>query len=483
MHPRPVIVWFDRDLRVRDNPSLAAAAATGQPVISVYVLDEETYGRWRPGAASRWWLHHSLAALERTLGSRGLPLVLRRGNAAAVIGELVKETAAEAVHWCRTYERTARIRNEGIKTALAGQGIAGRSFNGGLLREPWEVRTGDGGPYRVFTPFWRAVRAMGEPAPALSLPDRIKAPADVPAGDALEGWGLRPTAPDWAGELRAAWTPGEDGARARLADFLDRALRGYREGRDRPDREATSRLSPHLRFGELSPRTVWHATQARAAADPSLAADAEAFLRELGWREFCCHLLYENDDLPETPLRPEFVDFPWRRAPLELRAWQRGRTGFPIVDAGMRQLWQMGWMHNRVRMIVASFLVKDLLIPWQDGEAWFWDTLVDADLANNAASWQWVAGCGADAAPYFRVFNPVLQGEKFDPDGAYVRRFVPELSALPTRWLHRPWEAPEEIRRAAGVDLGSTYPMPIVDHGAARRRALSAFAEIKRSVA
>ncbi|MGE0723287.1 MAG: deoxyribodipyrimidine photo-lyase [Alphaproteobacteria bacterium] len=483
MVPRPAIVWFDRDLRLRDNPSLVAAAETGAPVLPVYVLDDATPGRWRMGGASRWWLHHSLAALAGDLAGAGLPLVLRRGEAAAEIVRLADEVGAAAVHWCRTYEPFARRRNARLKQALAAANVAARSFNGSLLREPWAVQTGDGRPYRVFTPFWRAVRSMGDPAAALPRPTRMTAPSRVPAGDRLDAWALLPRSPDWAGGLREAWRPGEDGARRRLSAFLAGGLQGYRSARDRPDRDGTSMLSPALHFGELSPATVWHATMARAAAAPALAADAEAFLRELGWREFCHHLLYANDDLPEAPLRPEFAGLRWRRAPADRRAWERGRTGFPIVDAGMRQLWQTGWMHNRVRMIVASFLVKDLLLPWQDGEAWFWDTLVDADLANNAASWQWVAGCGADAAPYFRVFNPVLQGEKFDPEGGYVRRFVPELAGLPAKWIHRPWEAPADALATAGIRLGKDYPTPIVDHGAARKRALAAFDAIKAGTA
>ena len=479
----PVIVWFERDLRLADHPALADAVASGRPVLPLFILDDAAAGDWRAGGATRWWLHHSLEALAAGLARIGLPLVLRRGPAEAALAAIVAECGASAVVWNRRYEPWSRERDARIKADLTAAGIAARSHNGALLREPWEVRTGEGQPYRVFTPFWRQLRSMGVAGRPVPAPDMAVPPAAVPAGDALADWDLLPRHPDWAGGLRRAWTPGEDGARRRLAQFLDGGLAGYRSGRDRPDRAGTSMLSPHLHFGEISPRAIWAAVEDRGAADPARAADGEAYLRELGWRDFSYQLLFHNDRLADQPLRPEFADFPWRPADAQLRAWQRGRTGYPIVDAGMRQLWETGWMHNRVRMIAASFLIKDLLVPWQAGEAWFWDTLVDADLANNAASWQWVAGCGADAAPFFRIFNPVLQGRKFDPDGAYVRRFVPELARLPDAWIHEPWKAPAEVLRQSGIALGRDYPAPIVDHGEARARALAALDPIKRSAA
>ncbi|BBK38022.1 deoxyribodipyrimidine photo-lyase [Allostella sp. ATCC 35155] len=479
----PILVWFERDLRLSDNPALTDAAASGRPVLPLFVLDDDRPGAWRRGGASRWWLAQSIAALAGALRRIGLPLVLRRGPADAVVPALAQSVGASAVVWNRRYEPWARRRDAAIKQALAEDDIAARSHNGTLLREPWEVRSGKDEPYRVFTPFWRALLALGVDGRPLPVPDRLPTPPTVPGGDRLEDWQLTPSQPDWAGGLRRTWTPGEAGARRRLTAFLDGGLAGYREGRDRPDRVGTSMLSPHLHFGEISPRSVWHAALAAEAAEPARTGDVEAYLRELGWREFSYQLLFHNDGLADAPLRPEYAAMPWRDAPEELRAWQRGRTGFPIVDAGMRQLWETGWMHNRVRMIVASFLVKDLLLPWQAGEAWFWDTLVDADLANNAASWQWVAGCGADAAPFFRIFNPVLQGRKFDPDGAYVRRFVPELARLPARWIHEPWAAPADVLAAAGLALGRHYPRPIVDHGAARTRALAALESIARSAA
>ena len=471
----PIIVWLRQDLRLADNPALREAVATGAPVVVAHVLDDEGAGAWRRGGASRWWLHHSLAALERDLHARGGRMVLRRGRADAQIDALVAETGAVGVYWNRCYEPAIRARDEAIKAGLEARGIQARSFNASLLFEPWTVATQGGQPFKVYTPFAKACRAAPEPPAPLPAPASIPAPARLPAGLALDALDLLPRKPDWAGGLRATWQPGEAGAQARLARFLDAAIEGYKQDRNRPDMEATSRLSAHLHFGEISPRQLWHAARTRPGGG------AEHFVSELLWREFAYHLLFHFPDLPERNWRPAFDAFPWADDAAGLEAWQRGRTGFPIVDAGMRELWQTGWMHNRVRMIVGSFLVKDLMLPWQRGEAWFWDTLVDADLANNAASWQWVAGCGADAAPYFRVFNPMLQGEKFDPAGDYVRRFVPELARMPAQFIHRPWEADAATLRAAGVDLGRSYPRPIVDHGQARDRALAAFASLKQT--
>ncbi|HYE47982.1 MAG TPA: deoxyribodipyrimidine photo-lyase [Azospirillaceae bacterium] len=474
----PVIVWFRRDLRLADNPALAAAA--GRPVLPLFVLDEEAPGRWRPGGASRWWLHHSLAALAASLARLGLPLLLRRGPAARVVPALAAETGAAAVHWNRRYEPWAVARDAALKAELAASGVGARSFNGSLLAEPWQLSTGAGRPYRVFTPFWRALLAAPPPAPPLPVPAGLTAPAQVPRGDRLEDWGLLPSGPDWAGGLRDTWTPGEAGAAGRLARFLEGPAAAYGAARDLPGTEGTSRLSPHLHFGEISPRQVWAQAQAAMGCHDreGMVAGIESFLREIGWREFCYNLLYHFPTLPEVPLNPEFEAFPWSDDRTALSAWTRGRTGYPIVDAGMRQLWATGWMHNRVRMIAASFLVKHLLLPWREGAAWFWDTLVDADLANNSAGWQWVAGCGADAAPYFRVFNPVLQGRKFDPAGAYVRRWVPELARLPDAWVHEPWRAPADVLARAGVRPGRDYPEPVVALEAGRERALAAYATL-----
>jgi deoxyribodipyrimidine photo-lyase len=477
--PAPAIVWFRRDLRLNDNPALAAAAAGGRPVIALYILDTAT-ADLAPGGATRWWLHHSLAALAAALQRRyGLPLLLRRGDPARILPALLRDSGATAVHWNRGYEAAAVARDTALKAALKADGVAVETHNAALLFEPWTVQTQAGGWFKVFTPFWRACRALGAAAPQRA-PDRIAGWPQPLASEALQDWALLPAQPDWAGGLREAWTPGEAGATARLQAFLDTELADYADGRDRPDRSVTSRLSPHLACGEIGPRQIWQAVQmAVDRGPPGLARNAEKFLAELGWREFSYHLLFHFPHLARHNFRADFDAFPWQPDAARLRAWQRGRTGYPIVDAGMRQLWQTGWMHNRVRMIAASFLIKHLLQDWRAGEAWFRDTLVDADPASNAASWQWVAGSGADAAPYFRIFNPVLQGEKFDPAGLYVRHWVPELARLPDRYLHQPWAAPDAVLEQAGMVLGRDYPRPLVDHDAARKAALAAFAALR----
>lgn len=477
--PTPILVWFRNDLRLADNPALAAAAASGAPVVPLYILEEDADDPWPLGGASRWWLHGSLERLGAALTALGSPLILRRGHPAAILDTVLAETGADTVHWNRRYAPSRITCDTRIKETLKARGLTVHSHNAGLLNEPWTVRNKTGGPFKVFTPYWRAVQALPEPPPPVPAPSSLAAPPIPVGSDRLEDWHLLPHRPDWAGGLRESWVPGETAARNRLAAFLDRPVAAYPEERDRPDHDGTSALSPYLAFGEIGPRQVWHATRHTAAARPELARGTESFLRELVWREFNHSLLHMAPHMPAAPLDQRFADFPWRDDPEGLRAWQRGLTGYPIVDAGMRQLWRTGWMHNRVRMIAASFLIKDLLLPWQTGEAWFWDTLVDADLANNAGNWQWVAGCGADAAPFFRIFNPVLQGEKFDPEGDYVRKFVPELARMPSRWIHKPWEAPAEVLQQAGVRLGTGYPRPIVDHGMARDRALALLAERK----
>lgn len=468
----PVIIWFRQDLRLADNPVLAAAAE--HPILPVFVFED---GPRAPGGAARWWLHHSLAALAASLAARGAPLVLLRGEARVLIPRLAEEIGATEVHAGRQTEPHARSRDAEIHATLAAVGRRLVLHRNALLHEPHRLRTGEGRPYGVYTPFSRAVFAQLEGLPPpLPAPDRWRPVAGAPAGVALDSLGLLPAppVPDWAAEFPGHWTPGEAGAQARLAAFLEHGLASYGQRRNLPGVAwGTSGLSPHLHLGEISPRQVWHAARAKGGAG------LETFLKEVLWREFSHHLLWHRPEMPETPLRPEFAAFRWREDAALLRAWQRGRTGYPIVDAGMRQLWRTGWIHNRVRMIAASFLVKHLLQPWQAGEAWFWDTLVDADLAANAASWQWVAGCGADAAPYFRIFNPVLQGEKFDPDGAYVRRWCPELTRLPDRFLHRPHEAPPTVLHEAGIVIGRDWPAPLVDLAEGRARALAAFAAIK----
>lgn len=475
----PILVWFRRDLRIHDHAALSAAVATGGPVLPVFVLDDDAAGDWRAGGASRWWLHFSLEALGRSLEALGGRLILRRGRTADVLSEIARETGAAGVYCSRAYEPWAAALEAQVRARLSASEVTLKRYAGALLHDPDRLKTQAGAPFRVYTPFWRALRsglALGRPLPA---PASLRSPERLPKGDDLERWSLLPRWPDWSGGLRAAWTPGEASARARLSEFVADGLADYAVLRDRPDLSGTSRLSPHLAFGEIGARQCWYAATSMTARGANADTGVETFLKEIAWREFSAHLLFHHHELPNAPFRAEFAKFPWRTDKAHLRAWQRGLTGYPIVDAGMRELWATGWMHNRVRMIAASFLIKDLLQSWQDGEAWFWDTLVDADLANNAASWQWVAGSGADAAPYFRIFNPVKQGETFDPEGAYVRRWVPELARLPARVIHAPWQAGEEALAAANVTLGVTYPAPIVDHAEARQAALAAFAALK----
>ncbi|MCK2021699.1 DNA photolyase family protein [Microbacterium sp. kSW2-24] len=441
----PSIVWFRDDLRLADNPALRAAIDRGEPILAVYVLDEESPGIRPLGGAARWWLHHSLASLSERLRERGGALVLRRGPAARVIPQVVADTDAGAVFWNRRYGRPERDIDAELKTALRNDGVEVASFAGSLLHEPWTVTTGAGTHFSVFTPFWRACLSL--PAPRLPLPEprEIDGIPSAPASDDLDDWALLPTRPDWAEGLRETWEPGEPAARRRLRSFLDEDLGSYDRARDEPSAGATSLLSPCLRWGEISPFTVWH---------EAVSADgAGGFLSELGWREFAWHTLFHFPDLATKNLRPEFDAFPWPRLkPSHLDAWQRGETGVPLVDAGMRELWRTGYMHNRVRMVTASFLVKNLLIDWHRGEEWFWDTLVDADGANNPFNWQWVAGSGADAAPYFRIFNPELQAKKFDPNRLYI-----------SQWAS---DAPAE---------------PIVDLAETRKAALAAYDVVKRA--
>jgi deoxyribodipyrimidine photo-lyase len=447
--------------------------------VFIWAPDEE--GGWPPGAASRWWLHHSLASLDASLRDRGSRLVLRRGPSLDSLLRIADETGAEAVFWNRRTEPFAVERDRRVAARLRKAGLPVATFNSSLLFEPESVATTSRGPFQVFTPFWRACLSRPEPEPPAPPPRTIPSPRRWPASARLGELSLEPSRA-WADGLRSSWTPGETGAASRLHEALAGVLSSYPEERDITGRAGTSRLSPHLHFGEIGPRQVWHAVQRWAAASTTRGAHraAQIFLRQLGWREFAHHLLFHFPRTATHPLRSKFEAFPWRSDRGELRAWQEGRTGVPIVDAAMRELRATGWMHNRGRMIAASFLVKDLLLSWRAGARWFWDTLVDADLANNTLGWQWVAGCGADAAPYFRVFNPVLQGMRFDPDGRYVSRWVPELAHLPSTWIHRPLEAPASVLSEAGIRLGRNYPRPLVDHSFARARALGALASIRK---
>jgi deoxyribodipyrimidine photo-lyase len=478
----PFLVWFRDDLRLSDHPALVAALASDCPVVPVYVYDEHSPAFRPMGGASRWWLHHSLAALDLSLRAKGSYLRIVRGAAQTAIAQLVDHYQASGMVWSRRYGAAEIAVDASIKAWCKDHGISCESFNGSLLVEPWQVTTQAGQPMKVFTPFWKSARAnhsFTQPLPApvmLPVVTATASPLEIPLDDLT----LLPTKPDWAKGFTEHWQAGEAGAQQRLLDFLDDGLKGYGEDRNRPDRNNVSRLAPYLRFGNISPRQVWHVAVNRMQAGECTASerDLTVFQSELGWREFSYHLLFHNPDLVRKNYQARFDKFPWRNDPAALTAWQNGMTGYPIVDAGMRQLWQTGWMHNRVRMVVASFLIKHLMIDWRDGEAWFWDTLLDADPASNAASWQWVAGSGADAAPYFRIFNPVLQGERFDPKGDYVRHFVPELARLPKEFIHKPWTASEWVLREAGITLGTDYPAPLIDHKTGRDRALAAFSSI-----
>lgn len=475
------IVWLRRDLRLADNPAIDAARDRYDQVLPVYIYAPEEEGDWAPGAASRWWLHYSLTSLKEALEERESGLLIRSGNSLEQLQELISSYGATAVYWNRLYEPALVERDKAVKAALKKkEELDVQSFSAHLLSEPWEVKNGSGDPYKVFSPFWRQLQKQFTCRDPLPKPRSLASPKLKSPKGSIEELKLLPQI-NWDEGFKECWQPGADGAHQLLREFLKEKVSSYKEKRDRTDLDISSRLSPHLHFGEISPHQIWYEVDkvVNADAEAPTEKEAEAFLRQLAWRDFAHHLLFHFPHTDKKPLREEFSKFPWKKNKKALKRWQKGQTGYPLVDAGMRELWHTGVMHNRVRMVVASFLVKHLLLPWQEGEEWFWDTLVDADLANNCFGWQWTAGCGADAAPYFRVFNPILQGEKFDPKGEYTKKWVPELTDLPTKWLQKPWEASKEVLNDAGIELGKDYPEPIVEHSEARERALEAYHELK----
>lgn len=477
---KTAIYWLRNDLRLSDNPTLCAAAQTYK-ICFAYIHSPEEEGLWKTGGASNWWLHKSIEQFEQSIGEKyGARLLILKGTAEEVLPKLAKKIKAEAVYFSNRYEPWGRKQEEAVIAVFDDMKLSVHRFDSACLFPPQKVVTALGQPYKVFTPFWRNVSEHHTRSIKIErAPVELELSDNLPDGIKLAELKLLPTI-DWAGGIEKAWTPGEMGARENLKTFIRGPVDNYLKGRNLPSENLVSRLSPHLHFGEISPRVVWQTVAQHRAAHSNAEGDCEQYLKELAWREFAIHLLYHFPHTQDKPLRENFERFPWVKDNAGLEAWQKGKTGFPIVDAGMRQLWATGWMHNRVRMIVASFLVKDLRINWLEGAQWFWDTLVDADLASNTLGWQWTAGCGADAAPYFRIFNPFLQGEKFDPDGDYVRRWVPELKKLPAQYIHQPSAAPPAVLKTAGVELGKTYPKPIVDHSQARRHALSALATISK---
>jgi deoxyribodipyrimidine photo-lyase len=472
----PVVVWFRFDLRIDDHWALIHASKKDRPIIPIFIWDEEAEESWPLGGASKWWLHQALLGLESELLERGLQLIFKKGRAEKILSDVCKKTLASEVFFNRRYEAHAIRQEQRVREALKKNSIRSESFNGNLLVEPQELQTKQGRPYQVYTPYWRSFLEKGDPAKPLSAPKDFQAFRSKIDSDSIKSWQLTPKI-SWDQQIAEYWKPQVSGARELFKMLLDDKLSEYQDRRDFPAMDGTSRLSPYLRFGQLSPRRLWHGLADRKVKKP---VGKTTYLKEIVWREFAYHLIFHFPHTDHEPLRSDFKKFPWDKNKKNLSAWKKGRTGYPIVDAGMRQLWAHGWMHNRVRMIVASFLVKHLLLPWNEGAKWFWDTLVDADLASNTMGWQWAGGCGADAAPYFRIFNPITQSEKFDAAGEYIRRWVPELKNLPEAWIHHPWEAPPLLLKSSGIELGKTYPFPIVDHKQARARALSAFSELKK---
>lgn len=477
-----VLYWHRNDLRLSDNPALHHAIETGS-VQPVFILDTTSKNKWGYGGASTWWLHHSLAALQESYHTLGVTLLLQSGDPEDILPKLAKTLGATHVVWNRCYEPYAIKRDTHLKKTLTDHGLDVSSHNANLLIEPWNIQTKGKTPFKVFTPFWRTLSdSSPQFDPLTPRPRKIPTVTHTIKSEKLSDWNLLPTKPNWAKSFEPVWEIGEQAAQKQLKHFLSDAAGHYKTERDFPAKEGVSRMSPHLAFGEISPRQIWYTAQDAIKEHKSgstYRGHADAFLRQIGWREFSYHLLYHFPTTPTQPLYEQFKDFPWTYHKKHWTAWTTGQTGYPIVDAGMRQLWQTGWMHNRVRLIVASFLIKDLHISWQDGSEWFWDTLVDADLANNTMGWQWTAGCGADASPYYRIFNPMLQSAKFDPSASYIRTYVPEIAALPDKYIHAPWDAPADVLKEAGITLGKTYPKPIVDHGVERDKALALLKEFK----
>ena len=472
MLEKTTIFWFRQDLRILDNPGLWEASKNG-PIMPIYILDDACAGSCKRGEASRWWLYHSLKNLNRSLQDS---LNIYEGDSLKIILQILKDhPPIKAVYWNRCYEPWRVQDDAAIKSFLKNKGIECKSFNGSLLWEPWQILTKDHKPYKVYTPFYRK-GCLEASTPRTPLPkhEKLIGVKDPFHTKTLEELPLLPTK-TWYRGLEKVWKIGEQGAQEAFQIFLEQGLQDYQEGRDYPFRSKVSRLSPHLHFGEISPHQIWYCLHSNLKPTP----DKDCFLKELAWREFSYYCLYHFPTLPFQNFQSKFDTFPWQDNPLLLHAWQKGQTGYPIVDAGMRELWHTGYMHNRIRMIVASFLVKNLGISWHHGRDWFWDCLVDADLANNSFGWQWAAGSGADAAPYFRIFNPITQGEKFDPEGHYTRTFVPELSRIPIEYLFKPWQAPEQILKQSGIILGQTYPYPIVDLASSRSWALQTYASLK----
>ena len=465
------ILWLREDLRLHDNLALNFAAESGD-FIAVYIYPEGL------GAASYWWLHHSLKSLRQQFESKGISLILRTGEPDQALSKLCSEINADQVVWNRVYSPVGIEHGQQVKQAMENSGIKSKSFNSLLLIEPTQILNKQGAPYKVFTPFWRNCLTLISPSPIEDLPNFKSISGEV-VSDKLEDWGLLPTKPDWSAGLEDRWQPGEEGAQRRWQAFLGKTITRYKDGRDIPREENTSMLSPHLAFGEIGPRQIWFDTQQAMATNEIDSTNGNKFLSEIGWREFSRYLLVHFPHLIDSPFNQRFNEFPWQDDAKLLKAWQKGLTGYPIVDAGMRELWHTGYMHNRVRMVAASFLTKHCLTHWREGMDWFWDTLVDADIGNNTASWQWASGCGADAAPYFRIFNPILQGEKFDKEGEYIKKWVPELSKMPSRFINKPWEADPMTLQLAGITLGKEYPLPVVDHKQAREKALAAYQAIR----